>query len=548
MKRCRMGFLIALILVSQTGFCFDVSPTQVNGKVQVSPNVKISPDLIDSLFQDDHLVKGVEMMQVAPDGKRILSIRGDLTDPMVGDPVDCVKKCLMDHCKLFNITNIKDPYLLSNIRNEEVDGCCHLDFQMSLDGVKVLDAIISVHLGRDKRVNLISGSLPSVDEYSNQISIGRIQAIAAAKRAIGASSIKGTPKAELNILPIENSKGLMVFVVKLSSDKPLGDWEITIDADTGKEVSRLNQMNFSRNTGKGSFYLNHPLLGAPVTEELLHLTAHSLSGEFANVTNEDSDSASASNDVHIYDPSDTHFDEVNVYSLITRIHDYYKGLGFSKMDFPLRAVVHYGDSYDNAYFSPQSNSMAFGDGNRLNDLSKEETVCWHEYSHAVLNQIVRLNYSAESGAMNEGQADYFACSYSNDAKLGEYAVAKMGKPYLRIMTNSLHYPEDIEGEVHADGSIWGGVLWDVRAALGEKTSDKLIHSSFFYLKSGSPEFLDGANAIFTADKNLNNSENKEALAKVFQARGITTKSNYNGSVLDSKDLMRIGLFRKVHGE
>lgn len=546
MKRCCIGLLIGLVLVAQVGLAFDVSPTQVKSKPQAMPSVKIAADLIDSLFQDDLLVKGIEVMEVAADGKRVVSMRGSLSEPLAGDPSGAARKFISEHANLFNVADPKDPYLLTNTRNEELDGVSHQDFQMSIDGVKVHEAVISVHIGKDRRVNLVTGSLPTINEFANQITIGRIQAIAAAKRAVGAGSLIGIPKAELTILPVAGNKGLMVFNVKFSSNAPLGDWEVLIDADSGKEVSRINQMAFA--TGKGSFYLNHPMVGEPVTEDLLHLTTHNLTGEFAKVTNDDTTAALASDDVHIYTPEDTHFDEVNIYSLITRVHDFYKGLGFNKMDFPLGAVVHYGDKYDNAYFSPWSNSMAFGDGNRLNDLSKEESVCWHEYSHAAINQIVKLNYSAESGAINEGQADYFACTLSNDEKLGEYAVAKMNKPYLRIMTNTLHYPEDIEGEVHADGCIWGAVLWDLRLALGAKVSDLLIHKSFYYLKAGSPKFLDGANAIFTADKNLNNAENKEAIAKVFQARGITTKSTYNGSVLDAVDLKRISLFRQVHGE
>ena len=48
-------------------------------------------------------------------------------------------------------------------------------------------------------------------------------------------------------------------------------------------------------------------------------------------------------------------------------------------------------------------------------------------------------------------------------------VCKNGRPYLRHLVNNLHYPEDIQGEVHADGKIWGAVLW-----ISEMQSVKLI--------------------------------------------------------------------------
>jgi zinc metalloprotease ZmpB len=164
-----------------------------------------------------------------------------------------------------------------------------------------------------------------------------------------------------------------------------------------------------------------------------------------------------------------------------------------------------------------------------------------------LQQIVSLTYSKESGAMNEGQADYFACSYTNDPILGEWVMAKLNKPYMRILTNDLQYPQDITGEVHADGRIWGAILWDIRTALGAEVADLLIHKSFYYLKSGSPKFIDGYNALVVADKNVFDGANAEALAEVMKKRGVIA-SSYKGTVLDKSDIQRIKAFREAHEE
>ncbi len=552
MNRIGIFALTALFLAACcTVSAFDASPTTVKSKPLTHPTVKVSPSLLDALFEDDALARGVEMMEVAPDGRRIESLRGTLSEPLSGDLAAAARQFITTHPRMFNIPDTKDEYLLATVRSEEAAGGSHFAWQMVVDGVRVHEAFISIHLGKDRRVQLVNGSLPTIREYANQISLGRIQAIAAAKRAIGATTFIGIPRAELTILPLRDGRGLMVYNVKFSTTAPLGDWEVLIDADTGKEVSRLNQMAFAPETvtGQGAVFPNHPLVASePTVVALPHLTARTCKGLYADVKNEDGPESTASDNVHIYPPHHTHFDEVNVYHYINRVHDFFKGLGFNKLDFPITATVHYGTNYDNAFFSPWSNSMAFGDGSRFNDLAQEESVCFHEYSHAMINQIVRLNYSNESGAINEGQADYFACSLSDDDKVGEWVCAKMGKPYLRILTNDLHYPENIQGEVHADGKIWGAVLWDIRKALGAKVADLLIYSSFYYLKAGSPKFLDGANAIISADKNLNAGANVEALTKIFKDRGIFNKSVYNGSVLDAVDLKRISLFRSVHGE
>ena len=158
-----------------------------------------------------------------------------------------------------------------------------------------------------------------------------------------------------------------------------------------------------------------------------------------------------------------------------------------------------------------------------------------------------LNYSGESGAMNEGQADYFACSLSKDYKLGEWAVAKMGKEYLRTLINDLHYPEDIQGEVHADGKIWGALMWDVRTALGSAISDPLIHGSHYYLKSGSPTFLDGYNSMITADENLFAGKYSKKIYEIFKKRGITADA-YNGAAMTRQQVVSARKFREAHKE
>ena len=39
---------------------------------------------------------------------------------------------------------------------------------------------------------------------------------------------------------------------------------------------------------------------------------------------------------------------------------------------------------------------------------------------------------------------------------------------------NLHYPQDLVGEVHADGEIWSRALWDIHKALGAKQADTII--------------------------------------------------------------------------
>lgn len=545
MKRLTACFALSFFCTA-SAFAFDVSPTQTNVKPARRGPVSISENLIRAVTSRSAEIKNVDLLVATEDGQRLGSLRGDLSEKISGDKALAARKYILRNAKLFNLPEVKDDSMLKMVRTEEAAGATHVAFQMNLDGVPVHEAEIAVHIGKDDRVQLANGSFPTINEITNQINISRQDALAAAKRALNIKKIRGVAKAEMVVYP-EKNIGRMAFLVKMGALEPLGDWEILIDADTGKEISRINQLTFAdTHAGKGNVFVNHPLAAPASVETLNNLTTHGIEGLYCKAVNEDTAGSVNENDEHIYDPNNTHFDEANIYYYINTVHDFFKKMGYDKLDWSIKATVHVGDKYDNAYFSPMENAMAFGDGNRLNDLAKEESVAWHEYSHAHIAQIVRLNYSAESGAMNEGQADYFACTISNDDKVGEYVMNKMNKPYLRILTNDMHYPESIEGEVHADGRIWGAILWDIRNALGAEVADLLIHKSFYYLKAGSPKFIDGANAIFTADKNIFEGKYADKLREVFNKRGVTKAGD--PTVLTGEQLKNARLFNEVHGE
>jgi Zn-dependent metalloprotease len=50
---------------------------------------------------------------------------------------------------------------------------------------------------------------------------------------------------------------------------------------------------------------------------------------------------------------------------------------------------------------------------------------------------------------------------------------------LRRVDTNLHYPADLNGEVHHDGQIWSRALWDIRQAIGHVRADTLILEAQF---------------------------------------------------------------------
>lgn len=88
-----------------------------------------------------------------------------------------------------------------------------------------------------------------------------------------------------------------------------------------------------------------------------------------------------------------------------------------------------------------------------------------------------------------------------------------------IINSPKHYPEDMVNNLHLDGQIWSGALWEIWNALGRTMTDKLIIKSHGDLSSQA-RFGEGADAIIQADQFYNSGANLAVIADVFRRRGI----------------------------
>ncbi|MGV9794946.1 M4 family metallopeptidase [Gordonia sp. NPDC003422] len=110
---------------------------------------------------------------------------------------------------------------------------------------------------------------------------------------------------------------------------------------------------------------------------------------------------------------------------------------------PIRALVHYGNDYDNAFWDGQG-SMFFGDGGAmLTDTTQGLDVIGHELTHGVTQVEANLIYSGQSGALNESMSDVFGSLVKQyhlgqsadqaDWLIGADIVGPLLQPALRSM-------------------------------------------------------------------------------------------------------------------
>jgi Zn-dependent metalloprotease len=74
---------------------------------------------------------------------------------------------------------------------------------------------------------------------------------------------------------------------------------------------------------------------------------------------------------------------------------------------PLDATVHYGQSYDNAFWDGERMVFGDGDGEVFNRFTISLSVIAHELTHGVTQYSANLVYQGQSGALNESISDVF---------------------------------------------------------------------------------------------------------------------------------------------
>jgi hypothetical protein len=148
------------------------------------------------------------------------------------------------------------------------------------------------------------------------------------------------------------------------------------------------------------------------------------------------------------------------------------------------------------------NPTVYGHGYAFNDLGKDGAVCYHEGMHSISTPIAGLEGAPEGGALNEGQADLWAYTITDAEAIGEYVAAGAGVrkelrdagrdpdslAWIRSVHTTLKYSQlGTRGgafEVHRDGEIYVGTMWDLRNLM----------TNAFPQKSGTfvrPAFIDG---------------------------------------------------------
>jgi hypothetical protein len=263
-----------------------------------------------------------------------------------------------------------------------------------------------------------------------------------------------------------------------------------------------------------------------------------LRGRWAEIVSETGDPAYSPTNTFRYTRSQDEFEQVMGYFWITESQKYIQSLGFGtrlravNME-PQRLRINQWGA-DNSFATTHKDEIRLGKGGV--DDAEDGEVITHEYGHAIHFSQNFVFGSVEAGAISAGFGDYWAVTTTMvvRAKLGLPPLADPAcvadwdatsydptPPHcLRRVDTNLHYPENLVGQVHADGRIWSRALWDIRNAIGNVRGDTVILEGQFDFPGTTMTEL--ANRTIAAARRLYGNATANTVRAQFVARGIVS--------------------------
>jgi hypothetical protein len=259
----------------------------------------------------------------------------------------------------------------------------------------------------------------------------------------------------------------------------------------------------------------------------------SLSGTYAKIVSETGKPAADSGGGFVYTRDQDQFEQTMAYYWVTQAQHYIQWLGFGSTLPAVNArqqlvrINQYGG--DNSFYRNGTNKLTITFGKGGVDDAEDAEVIVHEYGHSVQDdQVPDFGSSLEAGSIGEGFSDYLAVAVSSasaptpdEACVADWDSTSYtsGTPHcLRRVDTAKHYPEDLRGEVHADGEIWSHALWDIRNALGARLADTIIIRAQFDFAADTSMKAAAARTIATAG--LYGAKAQKAVRAAFIARGL----------------------------
>ena len=297
---------------------------------------------------------------------------------------------------------------------EDMGAFVHERYDVYYRGLQVWGAQLLRHR-RNGEVYLINGDLHTSIDLDITPSVTEEQAsqMAATGLTDPAYSLeKGRP---LMIYPGSDGYHLVFRVTYAKFDSRIVS---LVDAKTGEIVFRFEDIKTSSSIGKGTGILGDTKKLSTEFQDNTYYAIDTMRP--AQITTVDSRHSNNTERAYYITDNDNNWTDdgtvVDGHAYLGWTYDYFylvhgrKGMDDNNRELVL--AVHLGTNYENAFFSPATKWIYFGDGNPSTNYPYATAldIVAHEYTHGVTDATSNLNYVTESGALNEAFSDIMAVS------------------------------------------------------------------------------------------------------------------------------------------
>ncbi|MFJ9416330.1 M4 family metallopeptidase [Streptomyces sp. NPDC101227] len=323
---------------------------------------------------------------------------------------------------------------------KDVNGTTHTRYERTYAGLPVLGGDMIVHTAKGGAIKSTTKSTEKTIKVAS--TTAKIAPAAAQKSAqgvatksIGAKS--AAAKTARKVVWAASGSPVLAYdtvVTSVRKDGTPSRLHVITDANSGKKLFQYDEIH----TGKGeSEYSGSVELGTKKDGAKFTLTDDGRGGhKTTNLKNsENGDGEPFTDDDDNWGtgkPDDPQTAAVDAAYGAGVTWDYYKTVhgrsGIKGDGKGASSRVHYGNSYVNAFWDDSCFCMTYGDGQDNKAPLTALDVAAHEMSHGVTSATANLEYSGESGGLNEGTSDIFGTSVEfyakNDKDPGDYLIGE----------------------------------------------------------------------------------------------------------------------------
>ncbi|MER6673463.1 M4 family metallopeptidase [Streptomyces sp. NPDC000983] len=381
---------------------------------------------------------------------------------------------------------------------QDADGTTHTRYERTYAGLPVLGGDLIVHesaAGAAEGVTRATKAAVKVADLTADVTRS-----AAEKQALKAAKAEGSTESAADRAPrkvVWAASGTPrlayeTVVGGFQHDGTPQELHVITDATTGEKLHEWEAIRTGSGNGQysgsvtigtslsGSTYqLNDASRGAHKTYNKARSTSSSAGTLFTDADDVWGTGAASSSSTSQTAAVDAHYGAQVTW-------DFYKNVlgrnGIKNNGVAAYSRVHYGNAYVNAFWSDSCFCMTYGDGSGNVKPLTSLDVAGHEMTHGVTSNTAGLNYSGESGGLNEATSDIFGTAVefyaANSKDAGDYLIGEKidingdGTP-LRYM--------DQPSKDGASANYWSSSL----AGLDVHYSSGPANHFFFLLSEGS---------------------------------------------------------------